>query len=457
MESPIPATARSTDDVEREGRPATSRHQPDGPSSQRPFVPAPPFPAAYGFSAAVALGVGLFGGFTVGLYALGVLAFGWPASYYAPLVQAHGQVQVLGLAGVLILGVGALLLPGFWRAKLAQPWVISLGGGLVGLGLTAQLLGQPLQHGLLRQVLLALAAVLPVAGFGWAGSELARPRLAQASRPAAWEVLLLCAASSLVGTLLLRAVYLFELLWSGAPAAYGVVHQALIALELHGFLVAATIGVQLRLLPSLARTRPVTGWPEGLGIAALMLAIIMRLCGVLSAFPQLVDIGNWLAALAAISLFWATGLWRAGVAPTVKAAATLLPGRTRQVLRGAWAGLLVGEVGRATGLLSADAATHAFTSIYLIPLILVVGIRMLPRVSAYPIRFPKVCGVLIWAGLLGGLLRGFGGLLGAPAGWQLAWLGGALVTTAVLVFAALAWSPWGVPTGTPREPEVPRR
>jgi hypothetical protein len=454
MESITPAEAHSTRDVRREDWAATSLRWPDGLIAQRPFVPAPPFPAAYGFAAAIALGLGLVGGFAVGLYALGVLAFGWSATYYAPLVQAHGQVQILGLAGLLILGVGALLLPGFWHARPARPWVISLGGGLVGLGLIAQLLGQPLQHSLLRQVLLALAAVLPVAGFGWAGSELVRPRLAQARHPAAWEVLLLCAASSLVGALLLRATYLFDLLWSGAPAAYGVVHQALIVLELHGFLVAATISVQLRLMPSLARTRPVTGRLEGLGITVLVLAIIMRLSGVLSTSPQLVDVGNWLATIAAISLFWATGLWRAGVAPTVQAPATLLPGRTRQVLRGAWAGLLIGEIGRATGLLSSDAATHAFTSIYLIPLILVVGIRMLPRVSAYPIRFPNLCGLLIWTGLVGGVLRAFGGLLGNPAGLRLAWLGGSMVTLAALIFAALAWSPWGVPTGVPRKPEV---
>ena len=102
------------------------RQRPDGLISRRPFVPAPPFPAAYGFSAAIALGLGLFGGFAVGLYALGVLAFGWPATYYAPLVQAHGQVQILGLAGLLILGVGGLLLPGFWRARLDRAQSISL-------------------------------------------------------------------------------------------------------------------------------------------------------------------------------------------------------------------------------------------------------------------------------------------------------------------------------------------
>jgi hypothetical protein len=36
--------------------------------AQRTFVPAPPFPAVYGPSAALALSLALVGGFTVGLY-----------------------------------------------------------------------------------------------------------------------------------------------------------------------------------------------------------------------------------------------------------------------------------------------------------------------------------------------------------------------------------------------------
>jgi hypothetical protein len=429
-----------------------------GPVARRVFVAAPPSPAVYGPTAAMALGLGLFGGFAAGLYALGGLAFGWPAGRYAPLVQAHGQVQILGLAGLLIVGVGGLLLPGFWRTRLARPNVISYGGGLVGLGLLAQLVGQPLELGRIRPVLLAVAAILPMAGFAWASSELLRPRLRRPDRPAAWEALLMVGACALVAALLLRTALLLDLArsGSGAPASYGLVHQALIAVELDGFVLAATIGVQLRLLPTLARTRPAAGRVERLGIAALALAVVLRLAGIGVQLPGLVELGNGLAAGAAIALFWATGLWRAGLPPTVQAPATLLPGRTRQVLRVAWAGLLVGMIGRATGLLSADAATHALTSVYLIPLILVVGIRMLPRVSAYPVRFPKLSGALVWAGLLGGILRAFGGLLGNQAGWQLAWLGGSLVTVALLVFAALAWSPWGVPTGVPREPEVRR-
>jgi hypothetical protein len=167
----------------------------------------------------------------------------------------------------------------------------------------------------------------------------------------------------------------------------------------------------------------------------------------------LVDAASWLTIGALVALVWATGLGRAGLAPTMQAPATLLPGRTRQVLRVAWAGLLVAQVGRATGLLPSDVVIHAFTSVYLVPLILVVGIRMLPRVSAYPIRFPKACGGLLWIAVIGGLLRAFGSLLDGATGWQVAWLGGSIVTAVVVIFAACAWSPWGVPTGVPRKPE----
>jgi hypothetical protein len=416
--------------------------------------PAPPVPPSYGGTAAVALGLGLFGGFGIGLYALGGLAFGWPASGFAPLTQAHGQVQVLGLAGLLIFGVGSLLLPAFWRAKLDRPAAVPVGGGLVGVGLLAQLVGQPLAQGDVRVVLLALAAILPMIGFGWAGSEIARLRLRRRERPAAWEGLLLIGGGSLVAALVLRAALVLDLTRSGAAASYGPIHDLLIGLELGGFLFAATVGVQLRLLPSLARARPATGWPEWAGVGGLALALVGRVVGVLVGEPSLIALGNWLAVGAAVALFWATGLGRRGISPAVQAPATRLPGRTRLVLRIAWAGLLAGEIGRATGWLTGDAAAHAFTSVYLVPLILVVGFRMLPRVSAYPISNPRLCGTVIWLGVGGGAMRAFGGLLGTLAGAQVAWIGGCVLTAALVVFVGLAWSPWGVPTAAPRSPNA---
>src|SRR5215211_5303385 len=102
--------------------------------------------------------------FAAGLYALGGPAFGWPATGYAPLVQAHGQIQTLGLAGLLILGVGGILLPGFWRVRLSHPGAVPLGGGLVSLGLLAQLIGQPLVPGPARVALLLVAALVPIVG-----------------------------------------------------------------------------------------------------------------------------------------------------------------------------------------------------------------------------------------------------------------------------------------------------
>jgi hypothetical protein len=247
---------------------------------------------------------------------------------------------------------------------------------------------------------------------------------------------------------------LLTLAWNGQPADYGVAHQLLVALELDGFLLAATIGVQLRLLPPLARTRPVTGWVQTVGIGGLALAVLLRMAGIGLVLPDVAVVGSWLSVLAVLALFWATGLGRHGIPPTVQAEATLLPGRTRIVLRVAWAGLLASVLGRASGLLPGDTVTHAFTTVYLVPLILVVGVRMLPRISAYPIRFPVACGALVWAGLLAGVLRAFGSTIGGPLGAQVGWLGGGVLTTVLLVFVALAWSPWGVPTGVPRTPEI---
>src|SRR5581483_5563360 len=422
---------------------AHSGHAPGGL-----FTPAPPLPRGYGRTAAVALGIGLFGGFVAGLYALGMLAFGWPAGRFAAVVQAHGQAQTLGLAGLLILGVGAILLPGFWSAKLAHPERIPRAALLVGVGLAAQLIGQPLEPGLLRALLLALAALLPPVGFLWAGLELTRPRLQRAGRPAPWEGLLLLAAETLALALLVRLALLLSLALSGSPAQASPLHQAVLVLELDGFVLGATLGVQLRLLPALARTGPAPGWAARPGLALLVLAVHLRALAATSADQLPAALGDWLLVAALLALFLATGLPRPGLAP---------PGQTRWVLRVAWAGLLVGAIGRATGVLPEDTARHALTSVYLLPLVLVVGVRLLPRVSAYPIRFPRLSGALVWAGLLGGTLRAFAGLFLGQLGWQIAWVGGLLLALAMLVFALLAWSPWGVPRGIPRDPEVYRQ
>lgn len=428
-------------------------------TAPRLFVPAPPFPPAYGRAASIALGLGLFGGFLTGLYALGAPAFGWPGQAYASLVQAHGQIQTLGFAGLLIVGVGGLILPGFWRAKLANPAALSVAGWLVGVGLLAQLVGQPLSPSMIRTLLLVVAALLPPLGFAWAGRQLIAARPSTAGRPAPWECLLLVGGFSLIGALLVRAASLVTLAMTGMPADYSLLHQLLVLLEVDGFLLAATTAVQLRLLPPLARTRPVTQVAPFAGIIGLALALLMRVADLVLNAPLLGVLGVWLSALAVLALFVATGLWRPGLPPTVVAPATLLPGRTRVVLRVCWAGLLVSQWGRALGVLPTDAITHAFTAVYLAPLIVVIGIRMLPRVSAYPIRFPGLSGALVWAAVGGGILRAFGlvigglvadGAAGIALGAQLGWLGGGLLTTAVLIFVALAWSPWGVPTGPQR-------
>ncbi len=421
------------------------------------FGPSPPVPRAYGLTAAIALTVGLFGGFLAGLYVLGVYAFGWPAERVLPLVQAHGQAQVLGFSGLLIVGVAGILLPGFWSVRLAHPGRIPAGGLLVGLGLAAQLIGQPFLDGAPRLTVLMLAALLPPAGFVWAGLELGRTRLKRPGGIVLWEALLLLAAASLLLALTLRAALLLEMARGGGPAALGASYSALLTLELDGFLLAATIGVQLRLLPSLARTASAPAWAAPLGAALLAAAVACRALSPLLVSVTLGTIGAWLLLGGGAILFLASGLLQRGIPPVVQAPATRLPGRTRWVLRAAWLGLLLGLAGRAGGMLSEDAARHALTSVYLIPLALVVGVRLLPRVSAYPIRFTRLTGAMLWLGLLGGALRAFGGQLGAPLGWQLAWAGGLTLTLVVLLFALLAWSPWGVPRGQPRQPEVHRR
>ena len=175
-----------------------------------------------------------------------------------------------------------------------------------------------------------------------------------------------------------------------------------------------------------------TGWVEQLGIGHWSLALIVRLVGLGARLPRLVERRQLAGSGRGDRTVLGHGPGRAG--PRADGAGSgdapagpHAPGAARGLGRPACWPRLVGQR-------ACSPPTRRRTRsprVYLVPLILVVGIRMLPRVSAYPIRFPKLCGALVWAGLLGGVLRAFGGLFGSPVGWQLAWLGGSVVTLAV--------------------------
>lgn len=78
-------------------------------------------------------------GFALGLVLLVSIALGQTSAIpFAALVQAHGQVQVLGFVGRFVFGTAAQLLPGFLATPLPRRRELVVGGFLAAAGLTAR-------------------------------------------------------------------------------------------------------------------------------------------------------------------------------------------------------------------------------------------------------------------------------------------------------------------------------
>src|SRR5215207_8229279 len=99
-------------------------------------------------------------GFGLGLYLLLGMILGWGIGGWLPLVQAHGQAQVFGFTALFVLGVGTKLFPRFLASPLDRPRQVQLAGILIGLGVGARFVLQPLVPGPVRAAGLVAAGVL---------------------------------------------------------------------------------------------------------------------------------------------------------------------------------------------------------------------------------------------------------------------------------------------------------
>ncbi len=91
-----------------------------------------------------ALAVAIFGGFAIATYLALALGFGLPlGSVYPALIQAHGHAQLLGWAGLFIIGVSLHFVPRLASVPIARPrWIGCLLWLIIG-GLIFRLVGQP--------------------------------------------------------------------------------------------------------------------------------------------------------------------------------------------------------------------------------------------------------------------------------------------------------------------------
>ena len=417
----------------------------------------------YAATMRLALATAVLPGLGTGLLLVLVAGVRLPISIAWPqLAQAHGQIQTLGFVLVFITSVGLQLFPRFLGAPLTQPNRALIGASIMSVALLARLVGQPLEQGALRTVLLVLAALGVPVGALAAGSTfhgLGRRSVQPASGPAAaWRRFILVGGLSL-GSALVLFIAAGLALAAGDLVVDQNTDEALIHLELAGFATCLIFGVSSRIFgrffllksnPSFEMWVPrfALGWAIGLALVSVGWTVPSQ------AGALLRTLGAALELLVACSWLWLVGLY---APPTRESGTPYVTNPTRRWVRFAFAFLVLGlaldlgfflreaVLGVPPSLTELSAARHALAQGFVLPMMVSMAARLLPIYSADVLKHRRLIDVIVDVLLLGALLRVVAEAVGGydSVTGPLIALGGTLSVIAFIAFAVGMWSSLG--------------
>ena len=420
--------------------------------------------------------LGATAGFTLGFALLGAIVLGRADDLpWAALVQVHGQVQVVGFVGLFVLGTAAQLLPGFLARPLTRRGLVIRGGSLIAGALLLRAVAQPLDPSLLRSVGLWLAAVAEVGGVGLCLYRYADLVRRTVQPPDLWRHLAMIGFGFLGLSVLLNLVAT-AFLATGRAVVPDSLDEALVHLELAGFVVFVVFGVSRKVLPRFLLLQPPRDAWLRRGAGCYLVGVILvsagYLLGAVPTAPTLgrafLIVGTWPQLVGVLLFLHGLNLYRPPARPSGAPNVTD-PVRRWSRLAFAWLvvanGLAVVWATRAflggplATFFETTAARHAFAQGFVLTIVVALGSRVLPSYSAWAIRRPRLIEALISAITLGAALRVAGELVtawGGLAGEAVAGAGGAFAVVAFGVFAVAVFATIGRTPGTGRQTQQTR-
>jgi hypothetical protein len=245
-----------------------------------------------------------------------VVGWDWPARMrHLALVQAHGQVQVLGWIGLFILGMAYRLMPRFSGVPLRFPVAVWVSGLVLAASLLLRLAALPAGDGFWWDTgLLASGALGVVSGAAFAlvvGSTLLR----RESRAGATGYFFLAGS----GAFLAQAVLGFALIVLMVQRGEGVLRPAesagLLHLQLYGFIAAFVLGVSTRAVPTFSGVPRPERSAKALALALAFAVGVYVVAALLAAFASPSEALSRLqgAALASLGPVFLAGVWLVGI------------------------------------------------------------------------------------------------------------------------------------------------
>jgi len=192
-----------------------------------------------------AIVISLAAGFALGATIAFARAVGWGVGgRLGALVQAHGHAQLMGWAGLFILGMAYRLVPRFTASSPVPPLPFFASFLALGTGVMVRVIGQPLATGGVGKALLLVSGGLEATGAAIFAHQVGRRLWHRPGAP--FTPHLTSMAWWLVVAKALALAWAFDAQGMG-PAVYPFGwNQALVTTEMVGFVLCAVIGVSLR-------------------------------------------------------------------------------------------------------------------------------------------------------------------------------------------------------------------
>ena len=257
-----------------------------------------------------ALAFGALGGFSLAVsLSVEALLVGISVSW-ATHAQVHGHLQVIGFAGLFVVGVASKLIPRFGNGHAPNSMAITAAFWCLVAGLLGRSIGQPLAtHDAFAQVMLGGALLEVVGALLFAGAVLAV--LGSAIRAGAPHALQIGAGALwLVAQAVLGLVWLAQLAGEGGTILRADHDGLLLAMQLFGFLLGVFSGVGLRSFATLFGMPPPS---RRLGLAAAALLQIGLLLWVVASLldaTRIATLGQSSVGAGVLVLVSSFGFWR---------------------------------------------------------------------------------------------------------------------------------------------------
>jgi len=423
-----------------------------------------PYDAPYRLFLATSLLLAIGGGFLLALLLPLARALEWDwGTRWDALVQAHGQLQLVGFTGLFTAGMALRLMPRFSGRPLAFPRVIPWVIPSIAAALIVRAVAQPAGAGALRDVGLLASALLLVAGAVALAGVILRTIVHPDSRAQATRWFFSFGSAGFVIASVLNLLWVVQLWREDLNTVPVLKDSALNVLLEFGFILMFLGGVGLRAVPNLVgRPRP----ERSAMTAAIMLASgVGAYVGVTlwSAYDELTpalarlgDAGLILIGAACVTISWLSGVFRPSAnrvaAPSqvqfwfVRAAMSWLAAGGIML---AWFGARAFAGPRIVDAFAMDAVRHAIAVGVLTNMIVGMAMLVVPEFAGRRLQHPNerwLVVSMIVALNVAAALRVWPALegvhwIGVARYWPMA-IAGTLTEAVLLVFAFMFLQSW---------------